>query len=364
MSRKVLGVSFKNGDVIGGAYRVAKKLGEGGCGSVYRCQDADGDVVAIKLLHNINDLPRFTREVKVTSTVSSRKGGSDHIVAAYTHDIHAQQWPYVVLEYCDGGSLADLLEKRGKFSPAEAAWMLIMAIRGLKVAKIAHRDIKPENLLIQKGSAHRGYEIIPGDCDRGLRVKVSDFGLAKSTDKQTVKLTQSGTIMGTPAYMSPEQSYNTKQTSFKTDIYALGVVFYELVKGKLPFDANNVHDLISQHRDEIPSFKGLPENVSAICQRCMEKKTKDRYPSLASLEKDLDKVIRSSPATVKTRANTKATAKNQPQIHNDVSMEPAHSGHNRSKWIMFLAILIIAGSLAVWYWHTEISELLQYAFDF
>ena len=99
----------------------------------YRCTDANGDTVAIKLLHNMYDLPRFTREVNVTSTVSSRRGGSSHIVSAYAHDIHEGKWPYLVLEYCDGGSLADLMNRRKSFS-VESAWILIQAIRGLKIA--------------------------------------------------------------------------------------------------------------------------------------------------------------------------------------------------------------------------------------
>ena len=139
MARATLQLKLTKGDLIGGKYVVVKKLGEGGCGSVFRCKPAkDSDPeVAVKVLENASDLARFKREAKVLGSIRNQ-----HVIKLIdrgTHDGH----PYLVLEFMEGGSLRDLMDERGKLPVEEAAWVLVQAVRGLRASRTVHRDLKP-----------------------------------------------------------------------------------------------------------------------------------------------------------------------------------------------------------------------------
>jgi len=275
--------SLVKGDLIGGEFEVVKKLGEGGAGSVYRCRwvkkpDAE---VAVKVLDSADDLPRFLREAKVLSRIKHpnvvRKLGSGY------HD----QRPFIVLEYMDGGSVRDLLDSKGKLAVDEAAWVIIQTVRGLRAARTVHRDLKPENLLVGKGGKGTRLALAIGDIDKGAVIKVADFGLAKHIEGADTRLTNSGQVMGTPVYMSPEQCRNTRTVSVKTDIYALGIVFFEMVVGRPPFDGSNVYDIMAMHCNDEPKFPRLEARAKAIMARCLAKAPGKRYASLLALERDL-----------------------------------------------------------------------------
>lgn len=283
MAKTMKAARFRKGEVIGGQFEVVRKLGEGGCGAVYRCRDSKrgGSDVAVKVLEDASELQRFRREARVM-----RATDSEHVVRYHGKGRH-EALSYLVMEFADGGSVKNLIDRRGKLAPNDAAWILIQAIRGLKRAGTVHRDLKPENLLLVKGSIGRGLELKPGDNDGGVTVKVADFGLAKSPDANSLSLTQSGQVMGTPVYMSPEQCRNTKRVSVRSDIYSLGVMLYELVTGRVPFDANNIYDIMEAHCNQEPRLGHLPKEVRAICERCLQKEPGKRYPSLAALERDL-----------------------------------------------------------------------------
>lgn len=284
MARSVLGRRFKRGESIADRFQVVKVLGEGGAGCVYRCKDqrADGADVAVKLLEDPGEAARFRREARVMNRTRS-----PHVVRLLARGFHDKQFPYLAMEYMDGGSLRDLLDRRGKLPYEEAAWLLIQAIGGLKATGSVHRDLKPENLLLSKGGKGRGYTLVIGDIDDGITVKVADFGLAKSRDADSVSLTHSGQVMGTPVYMSPEQCRNTKRVSVKTDIYALGILLYEMVVGRPPFDANNIYDIMAMHCNDEPRLGRVPQEVRPIVERCLRKEPGKRYASLAALERDL-----------------------------------------------------------------------------
>jgi serine/threonine protein kinase len=289
MARATFGISaFKKGDVIDSQWEVLGKLGEGGCGSVYHCRwskDAKREV-AVKILDPAGDLQRFIREAKVL-----RKTRHDNVVKLLGSGFHEKQ-PYIALEFMEGGSIRDLMDQRGKLAVDEAAWILIQSIRGLRAAKAVHRDLKPENLLLGMSPGRtRTPKVVVGDTAKGAVVKVADFGLARQNDLTSdTRLTNSGQVMGTPVYMSPEQCRSTKKVTEKTDIYALGVIFYEMISGKVPFDGNNAYDIMKMHVEEEPKFPRMDKEVKAIIARCLEKSPSKRYPSLFALEKELAKL--------------------------------------------------------------------------
>ena len=265
-----------------------QKLGEGGCGSVYRCRHLkrSDEEVAVKILENLADEQRFKRERQVLE-----EARSPHIVKLIESGRH-EGIPYLALEFMVGGSLREILDTRGKLPAKEAAWILVMALRGLRSSKTVHRDIKPENLLLTRpGGRSAELRFIPGDTRKGACVKVADFGLAKAWDPSMTKITKTGQVMGTPLYMSPEQCRNTRDVTVHSDIYALGVIFFEMVVGKPPFDADNAYDLMAKHCNEaVPQVRGLDPAVQDVIARCLAKNPRDRFASLLALERKLSTI--------------------------------------------------------------------------
>ena len=292
MARATLQLKLKTNDLINGKYTVLKKLGEGGCGSVYRCKPlkpargAEGDDVAVKVLENASDLARFKREAKVLGSIRHQ-----HVVRLLDRGNH-ERHPYLVLEYMEGGSVRDLMDNAGKMAAEEAAWVLVQAVRGLRASRTIHRDMKPENLLVGRGIGKNGttgtLKLIANDIKKGSVIKVADFGLAKAHDPNTLKLTNTGQVMGTPVYMSPEQCRNTRTVTQKSDIYSLGILFFEMLIGKPPFEANNAYDIMAMHCNDAPKYPTRMDlRAKAVIEQCLAKTPKDRYGSLYALERDL-----------------------------------------------------------------------------
>ena len=283
MARVTLQLKLKVNDQIGGKYVVLKKLGEGGCGSVYRCKLLKGEgEVAVKVLENASDLARFNREAKVLRSIRHQ-----HVVKFIGRGTH-ERHDFLVLEYMEGGSVRDLMDKTGKLSPEEAAWLMVQAVRGLRASHTVHRDMKPENLLVGRGLGKGGtLKMTIDDVKKGLVVKVADFGLAKGHNPHSLKLTHTGQVMGTPVYMSPEQCRNTRTVTNKSDIYSLGIIFYEMVIGRPPFEANNAYDIMAMHCNDVPKYPRMDSRVKAVVEKCLAKTPKGRYSSLYTLERDL-----------------------------------------------------------------------------
>ncbi len=283
MARATLQLKLKTNDQINGKYVVLKKLGEGGCGSVYRCKPLKGEgEVAIKVLENASDLARFKREAKVLGSIRH-----PHVVKLLDRGNHDQH-PYLVLEYMEGGSVRDLMDKAGKLPAEDAAWLMVQAVRGLRASRTVHRDMKPENLLVGRGIGKNGtLKLTVDDIKKGSIIKVADFGLAKGHNPNSLKLTNTGQVMGTPVYMSPEQCRNTRTVTNKSDIYSLGIIFYEMVAGKPPFEANNAYDIMAMHCNDAPKYPRMDPRVKAVVEKCLAKTPKDRYSSLYVLERDL-----------------------------------------------------------------------------
>jgi serine/threonine protein kinase len=214
-------------------YRPVRLLGRGGMASVELAHDTELDrPVAIKrlaenLAANEEYKQRFLREARLAARLSH-----PNIVAVY--DAGAEHGvPYIVMEYVEGETVSDLLRRRGRLEPAEAVAQALQACSGLETAHeagLVHRDIKPQNLLITPDGT----------------LKSADFGIARSLDG--TKLTQAGTVLGTAAYLAPEQAAG-EQVTATADIYALGAVLYELLTGRPPYEADSLAELFAKQTE-------------------------------------------------------------------------------------------------------------------
>ncbi|MEL6181046.1 MAG: serine/threonine-protein kinase, partial [Myxococcota bacterium] len=266
------------GDVIEGKYKIEAKLGQGSFGAVYRAtQTSIGRTVAIKVLiprsQNDDELRhRFRREAKLSSQLNS-----PHTINIHDFGTLQDNRMYIVMEFLEGMPLDRLIKKEKRLAPARAARIAQQTLLSLGEAHalgIVHRDLKPENIFICDNMPTPDY------------VKVFDFGIAKvvtggkgGTLKETAKLTMAGGTVGTPAYMSPEQCYG-KQLTGSSDLYSLGIVMYEMVTGRLPFEnANPVQTMMRQINDPPPP---LPPEIAetklgqAIIH-ALEKKPENRF---------------------------------------------------------------------------------------
>ncbi len=257
-----------------GRYRIEKELGQGGMSVVYLARDPYMKRrVAIKILprHYAAEngfLLRFQREAQVIASL-------EHPAIVPVHDFGEQDGqPYIVMRFMPGGSLADRL-KRGPLGLAEAARILDRLAPALDEAHaqgIIHRDLKPGNILFDQ-------------CDRAY---LCDFGLVKFSEISATPLTSSGGVVGTPAYMSPEQARGVATLDGRTDVYSLGVIFYEMLAGALPYKAETPMGLAMMHvLEPVPSILAkkpdVPPGSDAIIRRAMAKEREDRYPTPTAL---------------------------------------------------------------------------------
>ena len=264
---------FVTGSLIGGRYEVIDSLGSGGMGTVVRVIDRalNNEAVALKLLypHMAKDqtsFARFRNEVLI-----ARKLAHPNIVRLYDFGAAGQGYYYISMEYVEGGSLGDLIygprEKRPQFQ--DCLEILFEICQGLSCAHshgVMHRDLKPDNILLTTNSV----------------VKISDFGLARSTTVDR-GLTATGDTVGTPYYMAPEQLKGAKLDQ-RVDLYALGILAFEMVAGRLPFFHESYISLAHMHFSQpIPKIagpeSGIPQWFQEFVERCAAKKPEDRYAS-------------------------------------------------------------------------------------
>jgi hypothetical protein len=260
-------------------FELLSQLGKGGMGVVWKARNREsGDIVAVKLVHSLyaddpDYIARFEREVEV-----ARRIDSPYVVKVLGYD-RQDSVPYMAMEYVEGPSLRELLKDKGKlpwndeappFSrPAPGAKRLIRQIaEGLAAAHAAgviHRDIKPSNILIA----------VDGTA------KLADFGIARAMDM--TRLTGSSTMLGTPAYMSPDGG-----TTAQSDLYALGVVAYEMLAGAPPFVGDSQQQVLLKHLREPPDLEKLPAGARNLTGWLLEKEARRRPPSAAALVAVLD----------------------------------------------------------------------------
>lgn len=264
-------------------YQIVRELGRGGMAVVYRATDSMLDRnVAIKIILSEGSSPEKTEKMLKRFNRESRfLAGLSHPNIVKVLDFgEYESTPYLVMEFISGGALRS---RMGKPIPyAQAAAQLVPIARALHYAhqqKIIHRDVKPENILIN-------------DSDQPM---LSDFGILKLVDlEESHGLTGTGKIVGTPAYMSPEQ-IRGREVDGRADIYALGIVFFEMVTGRKPYNANTPIELSMQHlHDPIPKAKqyirDLPAEVDQVIAKAIAKNPDDRYPSMAAFAQALEKL--------------------------------------------------------------------------
>jgi serine/threonine protein kinase len=253
-------MSLELGQVIDNKYRIVRLIGEGGMGAVYEGENVRiRRKVAIKLLHggiaaNAEMVQRFEREAQVAGTV-----GNDHILEILDLGALPNGDRYMVMEYLDGETLTDRIKVRGRLEPADAVAIVKQVLTGLEAAHgagIVHRDLKPDNIFVLRAKA-------------GLRdfVKIIDFGISKFTEHGTsTRMTRTGALMGTPHYMAPEQATGSAEIDTRTDIYAVGIILYETVTGRVPFQAETFNQLLFEIAlaKIIPARQIVPELDAAI----------------------------------------------------------------------------------------------------
>jgi serine/threonine-protein kinase len=275
------------GTVLDGRYRVERLLGEGGMGAVYEGRHVlVGKRVAIKMLHaeyatSAEILKRFYREAQSAAAI-----GHKNIIDIYDVGVTARNEPYIAMEYLEGEDLEGMLDREGALTVEAACGVLEPALLALAAAHskgIVHRDLKPANIFLVR--AEEGPPV----------VKLIDFGISKVTGGGGNKLTQTGTLLGTPAYMSPEQARGDQDLDHRTDVYAMGVILYQMLTGALPFTGDNYNTLLIKvlteeakpPREINPS---IPAEVEALVLRELSKEASDRSQSAVDLLGELKRL--------------------------------------------------------------------------
>lgn len=290
-------MSLTTGEIIEGKYRIVRLIGEGGMGAVYEGENTRiRRRVAIKVLHqgvaeNQEAVQRFEREAQAAGRI-----GNDHILEVLDLGTLSSGDHFMVMEYLDGEPLSDRIKRLGKLRPEEVSPLMIQALEGLRAAHeagIVHRDLKPDNVFVLKEKA-------------GVRdfVKLIDFGISKfqPLGGSEMKMTRTGTVMGTPYYMSPEQASGSREADHRSDLYAVGVMLYEAVTGRVPFDAPTFNQLLFQIvlSDPAPPQQVVPDLDPAFANliaKAMSRDVEHRFQTAADLAEALSNWIKTG-ATV------------------------------------------------------------------
>jgi serine/threonine-protein kinase len=265
---------------IAGKYSPIRVIGRGGMGTVIEARhDVLGELVAIKLLQPARRLDaemcaRFLREGRAT-----RKLHGQHAVRVHDMGTTPDGLSYIVMERLEGADLAHRLASLGPLPIAEAVSFVVQACEGLAEAHalgLVHRDIKPSNLFVARAP------------DGTSCIKLLDFGMVKAPGRGDARITESTSVLGSPAYMSPEQIRSAKHVDARSDIWSLGVVLYELLAGQPPFSGETSPAIIASITADPPTplrsiREDVPPGLALVIERCLEKRVASRTPSVAAL---------------------------------------------------------------------------------
>ena len=274
------------GDRIADRYEIVKLIGEGGMGFVFEAKHvALGKRVALKLLNkdfsqNQEALERFQQEAKIAGSI-----GHLNICEVMDFGLTGEGLPYLVMDFLEGESLAEILKREKKIPEDIALGILSQILSALEEVHgkgIMHRDLKPENVFVTNVKGH------------GLVVKLLDFGISKvmKAGPESMRLTKTGSMVGTPYYMSPEQVRGNKDIDLRTDIYACGVMLYEMVTGKVPYGGSSYNEVIigiieKDYPDPRRITPDLPEQVVDLIRSSMQKNPTKRTPTVSAFKEQV-----------------------------------------------------------------------------
>jgi serine/threonine protein kinase len=300
------------GEQFDSRYEILAPLGEGGMGAVYRAMDLDlHRQVAVKvllpsLLAEPADRETFKMEGRMLGELSH-----ENVVKLYRYGIHPNFLPYLIMEYVEGVGLSKVIARTGGLSTERTITLGMQLCDGLQAAHdkgIVHRDLKPSNVLVVAG--------IPGA--RVESVKIIDFGLAKEQDLRAENKEE--LLIGTAAYMSPEQCVG-KPADFRSDIYSLGCILYEMLTGSPPFSCDNPIGLMAKHvSHEVPSMstrQDIPIELERIIRKAMHKNPEHRFDAARAMRSQLEKVLSklaASPLTVESHRIVGSVTASSPAI--------------------------------------------------
>ena len=299
---KTLKISVRElaaGTDFAGRYQVIEDLGKGGMGHVYKVLDKEiNEVVALKILKQgiLEDekvVERFHNELKLARRISHK-----NVCGLYHLSKDENETYYITMEYVPGEDLKNLIRRIGQLTIGKAVLIAEQICDGLTEAHrlgIIHRDLKPQNIMI----------------DREGHVRILDFGIARSSSSKG--LTDSQVLVGTPDYMSPEQ-IEGKDVDQRVDIYALGLILYEMLTGHLPFEGHSALAVALKHKSQTPPSpkKFNPHVPDSLCQavlKCLEKKREKRFPDVAALRDELGRIEKALRLTTNNNAPEKKTQK-------------------------------------------------------
>ncbi len=311
--------ALTRGSIIADRYEVIEELGKGGMGRVYRVEDKKiKEEVALKLIKpeiasDKKTIERFSNELKMARKIAHRN-------VCKMYDLGEEKGThYITMEYVPGEDLKRLIRKVEQFGAGRSIAIAKQVCEGLSEAHrlgVVHRDLKPQNIMV----------------DEDGNARIMDFGIARSVKGKGI--TGSGVMVGTPEYMSPEQA-EVKEVDQRSDIYSLGVILYEMVTGRVPFEGETPLGIAMKHKSEIPKDprelnSQLPEDLGNVILTCLEKDKERRFQSAGELRSALENIEKGIPTT------ERETPQRKPTTSKEITVT------FRKRWVFISAIVAVA----------------------